>query len=735
MGKLARLASLLGHAALAAWVFAGALFGGRVLYLRDISSQYYPDWVFTADSLRLGIWPLWNPTILAGTPWLAAYPPDLALLLAGGADLALRLGPPLHVLLAMQGAAALARRLGAAPLGAFSAGAVYGLSGALLSLVNVLHPQLPGAAWLPWVVALALDFCERATARRGVALACATASMASSLAAEAGMHAAIFVLLLVPAGLLARRALRLALAAGLAGLLLAPMLAAAAALLSGTARGAGFSPAESLTFSASLPVLIEGLLPGFLGDVHTASGGTYWGGAYSPTGFPFLLSVYLGPVALTLAALGRGTRLRFAVALFVLLAIGGHGPLGWLVGRLAYVRAPVKFLVPASLALALLAGLGIERARREPRRALAVPALALGGLLLALALALRLSPELPARTLGSLLPPLASPEARRVAAEIWPGSFAASGSLALAAGAALLRGSLAWLAVLPLLCDLLLVNGALNRFAPRSFYELRPEVARLLAPVRAAQPGRIFSFGLAYSESARLLAPLARDDRDVWLYSLDRQALLPRAHVLDGLEGAFEVDRDGLAPRGSALSVSEASPARFRTIAPRLREANVRFVLSFDALPLDLALPIGETRLPGVTQPLRLFELAGALPRAFFTLDARPPFRVAPDVPVRFERLGPHACAVSAETPPGLIVVLEGHASGWRAYEGGKELPMRRVGARYRGIETPGGARRFVMRYEPAWRLPSLGLCLAGACAAGLLLAADARARARAAQA
>ena len=105
----------------------------------------------------------------------------------------------------------------------------------------------------------------------------------------------------------------------------------------------------------------------------------------------------------------EGPTRRFAVAVFVLLALGAHGPLAWFVGQLSYVRAPVKFLVPASLALALLAGLGLDRARREPRRSLAVPALAVGGLLVALALALWLSPELPARRLGWLLPPLASP--------------------------------------------------------------------------------------------------------------------------------------------------------------------------------------------------------------------------------------------------------------------------------------------------------------------------------------
>jgi hypothetical protein len=699
------LVSLAAHAALVLWVFAGLL-AGRVPYLRDLSSQYLPDYAFTAEALRQGVWPLWNPAILAGTPWLVAYPPELVSLWLLGPLATLCLMPPLHVLLAMRGTTALASRLGASPLAAWIAGAAFGLSGALLSLVNLMRPQLIGAAWLPWLLAALLAAGEAATRRRVLALAWTAAAIVSALAAETLVHAALLALAVLPwSGV--RRWRGFLLASGLAALIAAPALAGGAALLAGSARGEGFDRADKLAFSATPAVLLEALVPSLFGDPHTATGRGDWSGSQSPTGFPYLLSVYLGPTLLGLLLAARRPRL-LAVALgLVALAAGSHGPFGGVVASLPLVRAPVKFLVPASLAVSLLAALALDRARAS-RGATWWLCASGGGVLLA-GFGAWLSPAGFVRLVGGELSDAMRAAAESVAGDVLPETCLRSGALALAAAAALARRA-AWLVPIALVADLLAVNGTLNRLAPPDFFALRPEVAALLEPVRAAQPARVFSYGFAYSEAARLRTLTPELDDDVLLYHLDRQALLPRGHVLDRLEGAFEIDRDGLAPAGASLSLAETRPSRFREIATRLREANVRFVLGFAQRPAELATPRGSTALPGVVPPLRLHELEGALPRAFFTADERPPFRVAPAVAVRFERLGPPAIALEGETPPGLLVVLEGHAPGWRVYEGEAERPLFRVGLRYRAVATPGGRRRFEMRYEPAWRLPALAL-------------------------
>ena len=102
MGKRALAAAVTWLAAVA-WVFAGPLFAGRVLYYRDVSVTYFPDFVFVAGALHEGVWPLWHPGADGGAPFLMAYPVHLLLLLAGGPAAALALSPALHVLLAMVG--------------------------------------------------------------------------------------------------------------------------------------------------------------------------------------------------------------------------------------------------------------------------------------------------------------------------------------------------------------------------------------------------------------------------------------------------------------------------------------------------------------------------------------------------------------------------------------------------------------------------------------------------------
>jgi len=176
-------AAFLAHAAAVLWLFGGALFGGRLLYFRDLSLQFAPDYAFAAASLRGGVWPLWNPLANAGEPCLFAYPVDLLLLLAGGARAPLGPGAALHLFLALAGATVLGRRLGMGPAGAWLAGTAYGLGGFLLSTVNLL-PLFHAAAWAPWVIAAVVAVAREPSRRRVAILAAVAALQASTLAAE-----------------------------------------------------------------------------------------------------------------------------------------------------------------------------------------------------------------------------------------------------------------------------------------------------------------------------------------------------------------------------------------------------------------------------------------------------------------------------------------------------------------------------------------------------------------------
>src|SRR6185503_6307002 len=119
---LARLfpsAPYLAHLGVVLVLFAPILFEGRMLFHRDVSSEYYPDYVFLERSLAQGLWPLWNPTSDGGAPFFMPYPVTVLIVGVFGARKALALSPALHVLLAMGGATLLSRARGRGPWGAW----------------------------------------------------------------------------------------------------------------------------------------------------------------------------------------------------------------------------------------------------------------------------------------------------------------------------------------------------------------------------------------------------------------------------------------------------------------------------------------------------------------------------------------------------------------------------------------------------------------------------------------
>jgi hypothetical protein len=187
-----------------------------------------------------------------------------------------------------------------------------------------------------------------------------------------------------------------------------------------------------------------------------------------------------------------------------------------------------------------------------------------------------------------------------------------------------------------------------------------------------------------------------------------------------------------------------------------IRLAGIRWVLSFETLPPDLAREREQVPLGELLTPLRLYEVVGALPRAFFVarhqvvasaaeatarlaapgfdplrqvlLEAAPPDPGAPgsepsvDARVEIERPDPHTVAVRATTPPGFIVVLEGYHRHWRAEGPAGRVPLLRANGRYWAIPTRGGEAAITARFLPPWELWSLLVAGAGALGALALL-------------
>ena len=356
-----------------------------------------------------------------------------------------------------------------------------------------------------------------------------------------------------------------------------------------------------------------------------------------------------------------------------------------------------------------------------------------------------------------MIPAAGGELARDVVRAQWPPALASTGALALGAGLALSAGPRLVLgAGILALLDLLWVNGALNPSTDAAFFTLRPEIREVVEPARAEGLYRWFSYGVARSPALRWNPVVARRDSDVWLFYLDRQSLLPRAPVLDGLDAAFDIDRMGLAPAGSTLSVEEARPALFRHHYRRLRLAGVRWVVGFHPLPEDLVRLKASVPLREVAEPLRLHELRDPLPRAFWVgeaevegdptrraarledpafdprrtvlLEATPPAWAADpagawcgEARVDYEAVDPHTVRLTARTPPGFLVVLDGHHPDWTAEDGSGPIALLRANGRYRTVPTPGGDRSVTLRYTPRWRAPALAL--AALSAAGVLVA------------
>jgi len=755
----ARWLPYLAHLPVVGWLFAGALFGGQLFYFRDISVYYYPNYVFLERSLAEGTWPLWNPTSEAGAPFLMADPLDLSLVGAFGAERALRLGVPLHLVVAMFGASYLAARLEMQSWGIWSAGFFYGLSGYVLSTVN-LFELFHATAWAPWVVAAALSFWE-APGRGAVArLAVVSAVQVSTLGAETILQTAVIALALLRGRPNRPRLLGLVSAALLSALLAAPALLGARALVAGTRR-AELTKSEAFAWSIRPPVLLDSVLPRFFGNAHTFSDLGFWGQPFFPDGYPYFLSLYVGAGIVLLAMRsgpmpGRKT-LWLLLVLGILAALGSHGPLeAALIPLMRHFRIPAKFLFTSNFALCLLAARGLDYSCRVAATTsflFFIP----GGLMCCMGVLLARIPEHVVRVLGAILPEILDPRARFVAASAWPTSLVTTGILIV--GFALALRSRTWRPFAGVLVgfDLLLCNGSVNLTTARAFYELRPEVRLMVAKAVAEGPYRWFCYGASDTPGVPWAPQIALRNSDVWLYYMDRQSLLPRNHVLDGLDAAFDEDRVGWAPLGSTLSPAERVPSRYREVHGRLRLANVRWVLSFDPLPADLVRLRAETNLPEIRAPLHLYELEGALPRAFWVADyavvsdpetferrssepgfdpravvflqAEPPLPRAPsrsDTPttssVTYTRLGPHVVRLTVSGPPGFLVVTEGYHADWHVETATGARPLLRANGRYWAIRTDGGDQTFTVRYIPGWRTPALSASAVGAGAALLLL-------------
>ncbi len=400
---------------LAALFLGGALFTGRRLSPADLLYDYHPwyavrpegwqgpqnpllsdavllfdPWLsYTADRLHAGQIPLWNPETMLGAPFAANlqsgvfYPGNWPYwLFPSGATLALLAW--LKLVVAGFGTYGLARAvLRAGPIGAATAAVAYTF-GAFLT-VWLLYPLGSAVIWLPWLWWATAALIARPGPRPAAGLAAAVALDLLAGQPETALHVALvtgafalFVAVRLRPWRVAAAARRLALWAG------AYLLGAAIAAIELVPfveylqQGAMFGRRDVATAGFWLPFRFAWTLvaPDLFGNPVAR---TWWDSAsnYNEA------NSYVGIVVLLLVPLAfvGSDRARRAwagfLAVIALLAAGAayHWPgIGDLVGVVPVLRvgANQRFVVVVQLALALLAGLGVEgllaagaRARRR----------------------------------------------------------------------------------------------------------------------------------------------------------------------------------------------------------------------------------------------------------------------------------------------------------------------------------------------------------------------------------
>ena len=403
----------------------------------DLILENYPWWRFIRHSLARGQLPLWNPYTFSGTPFLAKgqhlalYPLSIVFYVLP-LERAYSIFLLLHFGLAACAAALLARTVGISRFGAFLGGMIYGFSGFMLA--RAVFPMIiAAAAWLPLVLAMAERIIVRwpVRGRPRVLPWVAGGGMGLGMQGLVG-HPEILIYTLLTLGfyslwrLVARRRgvaagdlrpaiLSLATMAVLGLLVAAVQLLPQFLVLRDNFRTDTASFSQVLGWSSPWQQLVTLLVPDYFGNparydytnlftgrTVTAAEPLCWGTKNFVEG-----AAYVGilPLVLALAGWGRhrhapaagagappGPALFWILTLLSLCFALGT-PLYLLIYTLPgmeQVHSPFRWMLVATLGVAILAGYGCDRLRAAPGRALLAARLCLGsgtGLLVILLLA------------------------------------------------------------------------------------------------------------------------------------------------------------------------------------------------------------------------------------------------------------------------------------------------------------------------------------------------------------
>jgi len=677
-----------------------ALVSSRAPSYRDQGDFFYPLKLYTAERLRAGEIPLWNPLSGTGEPWLANaqsgvfYPPTWLFLL-GSRALAAGLFLLLHFAVAAWGARRFLKEENVSDTGALMGAAAFAASGVAASL-SVYWNHFGAFAYLPGIAALARSGLRSRASVAGLAALIGLQAMAGSPEISLlGVGLAIVMVLRArpafPEPVVSpprwQPVSRLAAAVALGLLLAAWMLIPFGELAAHSDRRATLPAAERN-----------------IGAVEAREALSLAGWIPVGPGNAYLASLFLPPFVLVAAAAAfREEHRRPLAAVLALVCLAGvvlamNGPPGsWLrsLPPLDRIRYPSKALAASAFGVAMLAGLGLDSLRFAPTSAR--ERAVFGGLsVVALALA------------------AACPQPFAVRLACGVGS-AALGLLALGgAGRERIGGLLAATAALGLVAGLAWGLLALPRFAEQSALVSCPEPARPLSAIA----GRVITPPMAPLSGWAL-----RDDRfDAAMLVRQREALLGYTNLICRIpvvrtaaalatRGAREIS-DAIGDAEEALPAGAAS-ARVLWTPFRPAKLPSRQVDGFFRAPIApyrprLSFLHGYSIEPDASRAWQSVVSGRVDLTREVVLDRRPepdPAKAGPAAPLLIARLAedrPETVVAELTTSlPGLLVLTDLNYPGWIAEEDGKRLPILRADGFFRAVALTPGQHRVVFRYRP----------------------------------
>lgn len=592
--------------------FYRPLFFNETFFFRDIYNQIYPQKKLFSELIHAGEFPLWDPYRHGGQPFLAnmnnsvLYPSNLLYLFLSPVT-ALNIDLVLHVALAALSAYLLARVLGLNKIAACTSGLIYSFSGPSLSLLNIW----PYAAFhLPLILLFWHLYCLE-KAKRWFVLS-VLIGIIQIFSGHPEMTAITFAILLIwtfvfpyQGKMIPRIAiffLLLISILAIAAIQLVPMME----LVAHSGRSHGIRPDVFFAWSVNPKRYPELLLPNFLGSVYSLSKSNQWGMALEELGTPYILSLYFGISALSLAIMGGlnkypnhelARRIRMALLLliaFSFIAMGGRFVPGFrklveLVPAITIFRYPVKFVLMASLPVALLAGFQLHHLMQisETRRlriGLAIVSFFATSFALLLIFLIAF-PSISSHLLGTYFSSDGNIALKGVRDSVLHAAgFSILLTLCLTLASFRNQAKLNGILLVVVGLDLLLAGSAVNHYAPREFFTDVPNLAIFIK--KQIGDGKLYRTEDQFYSNYKVVS----DD----IVFSDRERLETLSNYVGSMYGipvVFHEDYDWL--ENDRISKLSQKFQRFdweRRIAT-LTAAGVRFILTSDKIRIP-SLPL-----------------------------------------------------------------------------------------------------------------------------------------------